>query len=143
MFADDVTLWTSIYTSDENEMKRQLSLMQKSLDCVSLWSSKWKMLLASDKTQLITFKMKNKRKYPKMKLKLNVNNIEEANHVKYLLINKSHSSNTLTTFMAKHFIKTNKKATANVLAILGITITDLFEWIEKGIEQLFLKTNII
>ncbi|ETO04938.1 hypothetical protein RFI_32457 [Reticulomyxa filosa] len=28
MFADDVALWSSIYTSDEKEMERQLDLMQ-------------------------------------------------------------------------------------------------------------------
>ncbi|ETO05642.1 hypothetical protein RFI_31754, partial [Reticulomyxa filosa] len=37
MFADDVALWSSIYTSDEKEMERQLDLMQTSLDNVSLW----------------------------------------------------------------------------------------------------------
>ncbi|ETN99750.1 hypothetical protein RFI_37717, partial [Reticulomyxa filosa] len=55
-----------------------------SLDNVSLWASKWKMLLAPDKTQSITFKMKNKKKYPKMKLKLDGSNIEETDYVKYL-----------------------------------------------------------
>ncbi|ETN99684.1 hypothetical protein RFI_37786 [Reticulomyxa filosa] len=53
MFADDVALWTSTYTSDEKEMELQL---QSSLDNVS----KWKMLLA----QSITFKMK-KEEIPK------------------------------------------------------------------------------
>ncbi|ETO15530.1 hypothetical protein RFI_21833 [Reticulomyxa filosa] len=40
IFACNVTLWTSIYTSDEKEMERQLELMQTSLDKVSLWSYK-------------------------------------------------------------------------------------------------------
>ncbi|ETO00876.1 hypothetical protein RFI_36564 [Reticulomyxa filosa] len=62
MFAYDVALWTSIYTSDENEMK--------SVDKIS-----------------------------KDELKLNGNNIEEENHVKYLglivdqqIIFKQHSN---------------------------------------------------
>ncbi|ETN98356.1 hypothetical protein RFI_39154 [Reticulomyxa filosa] len=54
MFEDDVVLWTSIYTSDE-EIELQQSLNN----------------------------MKNK-KYPKMELNLNGNDIEEADHVKYL-----------------------------------------------------------
>ncbi|ETO36685.1 hypothetical protein RFI_00377 [Reticulomyxa filosa] len=80
MFADDVALWTSIYTSDEKEMEWQLNQLQKSLD----------------NTQSITFKMKNKKKYPKMKLKLDCSNIEEADYVKYL-----GSNNISTMFMAK------------------------------------------
>ena len=56
MFADDVALWTSIYSSDEKEMEKQLELLQTSLDGVCLWASKWKMLLATDKMQSITFK---------------------------------------------------------------------------------------
>ena len=65
-------------------MEHQLQLLQNSLDKVSLWASTWKLLLAPDKTQSITFKMKNKRKYPKLKLKLNGIDIQEDEHVKYL-----------------------------------------------------------
>ncbi|ETO00572.1 hypothetical protein RFI_36868, partial [Reticulomyxa filosa] len=36
MFADDVALWTSIYTSDQQEMNRQLNLLQQSLEGISL-----------------------------------------------------------------------------------------------------------
>ena len=50
MFADDVALWTLIFTSDEKEMERQLDLLQQSLDGVSLWASRWKML-GPDKTR--------------------------------------------------------------------------------------------
>ena len=84
MFADDVALWSSIYTSDQKEMEEQLNLMQISLDNVSLWASTWKLLLAPDKTQSITFKKKNKVKFPKSNLKLNGNDIEDSEHVKYL-----------------------------------------------------------
>ncbi|ETO08846.1 hypothetical protein RFI_28541 [Reticulomyxa filosa] len=84
MFADDVALWTSIYTSDQQEMQRQLNLLQQSLNNVSLWASRWKMLLAPDKTQSITFRMKNKAKYPKMQLTLNNIPIQDTEQVKYL-----------------------------------------------------------
>lgn len=84
MFGDDVALWVSIYTGNEREMKQQLILLQQSLDAVSLWSSRWKMLLAPDKTQSITFKMKNETKFPKMNLQLNNISIEETKQVKYL-----------------------------------------------------------
>ncbi|ETO06867.1 hypothetical protein RFI_30525, partial [Reticulomyxa filosa] len=43
MFADDVALWTSIYTSNMTEMNHQLQLLQQSLDRISLWASKWKL----------------------------------------------------------------------------------------------------
>ncbi|ETO35539.1 hypothetical protein RFI_01524 [Reticulomyxa filosa] len=59
-------LWTSIFTSNVNEMSDQL----QSLDDVSIWSNKWKMLFAADKTQCITFRYQNKRKFQKMQLTL-------------------------------------------------------------------------
>ena len=84
MFADDVALWTSIYTSDEKEMEKQLDLLQVSLNNVSIWASRWKMLLATDKTQSITFKKKNKIKFPKLNVQVNNVQIQEADNVKYL-----------------------------------------------------------
>jgi hypothetical protein len=93
MFADDVALWTSIFTSDEKEMGRQLKLLQQSLDGVSLWASRWKMLLDPDKTRSVTFRLKNKVMYPKTSLKLNGIDIEQAEHVKYLglILDSKHS----------------------------------------------------
>src|SRR3984885_15079140 len=58
--------------------------MQQSLDEISLWATKWKMVLAVDKTQSITFKQKNKKKFPKMKLQLLGSNLNEIKQVKYL-----------------------------------------------------------
>jgi hypothetical protein len=84
IFADDVAVWTSIYTCDEKEMETQIDLLQRSLDNVCLWASRWKLLLAPDKTQSITFRHKNKKKFPKMDLKLNSTQIQEAEYVKYL-----------------------------------------------------------
>ncbi|ETO15718.1 hypothetical protein RFI_21646 [Reticulomyxa filosa] len=43
---------------DKKEMEWQLNQLQKSLDNVSLWASRWKLLLAPDKIQSITFKQK-------------------------------------------------------------------------------------
>lgn len=86
MFADDVALWTAIETNSENEMQLQLQLMQQSLDGISSWGVKWKMLLAPEKSQCITFKQKNKKKYPTLKLNLDQDQVEipEAKEVKYL-----------------------------------------------------------
>src|ERR1700733_6033649 len=58
--------------------------MQQSLDEISLWATKWKMVLAVDKTQSITFKQKNKKKFPKMQLQLLGSNLNEIKQVKYL-----------------------------------------------------------
>ncbi|ETO08756.1 hypothetical protein RFI_28632 [Reticulomyxa filosa] len=84
MFADDVALWTSIYTSNVGEMTRQLQLLQNSLDGIASWASKWKLLLSSEKSQCITFRNKNKRKYTSMFLHLRDEKIPETNKVKYL-----------------------------------------------------------
>jgi len=42
------------------------------------------MLLAADKTQCITFRHQRKKKFPKMKLKLQQSVLQECDHVKYL-----------------------------------------------------------
>ena len=63
MFADDVALWSSIFTTDMDEMKQQLNLMQQSVDNISIWGNKWKMLLAADKTQCITFRRRTKTSF--------------------------------------------------------------------------------
>ncbi|ETO15447.1 hypothetical protein RFI_21917 [Reticulomyxa filosa] len=75
MFADDVALWTSICTSDVNEMDVQLQSLQQSLYKVFIWSNKWKMLLAADKTQCITSRHQI--------LILQHSNLKECDHVKY------------------------------------------------------------
>ncbi|ETO12526.1 hypothetical protein RFI_24849 [Reticulomyxa filosa] len=91
MFADDVALWTSIYTSKMKEMDNQLQLLQQSLDGILLWASKWKLLLSPEKSQCITFRKKNKRNYPLLSLHLGDAKIPETNKVKYLgLIMDSH-----------------------------------------------------
>ncbi|ETO08780.1 hypothetical protein RFI_28612 [Reticulomyxa filosa] len=84
MFADDVALWTSIFTEDTTEMQRQMELLQYSLNGVSEWGCKWKMALAPQKSQCITFRSKNKKKYPKLKIKLDNTDIKEKDQVKYL-----------------------------------------------------------
>ena len=84
MFADDVALWTSIFTKDTNEMNAQLNLLQHSLNNVLHWANKWKMVLAADKTQCITFRHQNKKKFPKLNLTLQGSILQEFDHVKYL-----------------------------------------------------------
>ncbi|ETO01297.1 hypothetical protein RFI_36143, partial [Reticulomyxa filosa] len=84
MFADDIALWTSVYIPNTKEMERQLQLLQQSLDEIYSWGSKWKMSLAPEKSQCITFRAKNKRKYPHMKIKLGGISIKEEKQVKYL-----------------------------------------------------------
>ncbi|ETO23580.1 hypothetical protein RFI_13599 [Reticulomyxa filosa] len=44
MFADDVALWASINTPKMTEINNQLQLLQQSLDVITLWSSKWKIV---------------------------------------------------------------------------------------------------
>ena len=65
-------------------MQNQLNHLQQSLDNVSNWANKWKMQLAADKTQCITFRHQNKKKFPKIQLKLQGSNLEECEFVKYL-----------------------------------------------------------
>ncbi|ETO35714.1 hypothetical protein RFI_01348 [Reticulomyxa filosa] len=82
MFADDVALWTSIYTSDEKEMEWQLNQLQKILD-----------------------NMKNKKKYPKMNLHLSNSSILEADHVKYLgLIGSTNDFPTMFTARKLYYV---------------------------------------
>ncbi|ETO08960.1 hypothetical protein RFI_28428 [Reticulomyxa filosa] len=80
MFADDVVMWTSIYTSEKEMVE-----LQKSLNNVSLWTLRWKLLLAPDKIQSITSKIN-------MKLKLNESNIEEKKIKAYSPIIKDQRS---------------------------------------------------
>ncbi|ETN98098.1 hypothetical protein RFI_39419 [Reticulomyxa filosa] len=85
MFADDVALWSSIFTSDMKEMKNQMNKMQRALNSICLWADMWKMVLSPEKTQFITFKNKNKKKFPPLQLNLNGTPITETNNAKYLV----------------------------------------------------------
>ncbi|ETO33162.1 hypothetical protein RFI_03948 [Reticulomyxa filosa] len=84
IFADDVAIWSSIFTSDTNEMQNQMNKMQRCLDNICEWANTWKMVLAPEKTQCITFRKKNKKKYPPLQLNLQGTPITETDNVRYL-----------------------------------------------------------
>ena len=60
MFADDLALWTSLQTDEEDEMKNQCDKLQVCCDSIINWSNKWRMILAPGKSQFIIFKSPHK-----------------------------------------------------------------------------------
>ena len=87
MFADDVALWTQPTDSQIENMEIQHQQLQKSLENISQWCTKWKLLLAENKTQYIVFKSPQKKKIPtqdKLTIQLNNTTIEPQQKVKYL-----------------------------------------------------------
>ena len=88
MFADDVALWTKPTDNKIINMEYHHKQLQISLDNISKWCTKWKLLLAQNKTQYIVFKSPYKKKIPRQdKLTIKMNNktiIKPKNQVKYL-----------------------------------------------------------
>lgn len=92
MFADDVALWTTPINGNNNNsinnMIYQHNKLQESLDKISQWCTKWKLLLSQHKTQYIIFKSPWKKKIPSTKttrtIKLNNTIIKPMNKIKYL-----------------------------------------------------------
>jgi len=74
-FADDVNTWTS-YPNKSVTFKR----LQRSLNDIQRWCSKWRIKLNVGKTQLVCFS----RKKRKLKLEMFGKTIEEANAMKML-----------------------------------------------------------
>ena len=50
LFADDVTVWTQ-----DTDLERATSKLQKGLDAVAIWSTTWKMTLSAQKSQCSFF----------------------------------------------------------------------------------------
>ncbi|ETO11569.1 hypothetical protein RFI_25807 [Reticulomyxa filosa] len=144
MFADDVALWTSIYKPDIKEMEIQLKLLQQSLDEINSWGSKWKMLLALEKSQSITFRSKNKKNYPHLKIHLDGLLIKEEKQVKYLglimdsnLTYKQHVANTKILLLERKIKDSDIPDWIEIEHPIKDTITNIrckIECLKKAIE---------
>ena len=89
LFADDVALWTSPTDNQLNNMIQQHNNLQISLNKISEWCNKWKLILSTNKTQYIVFKKPQKRNIPNnLTIELNQSNettiIQPTKQVKYL-----------------------------------------------------------
>ena len=79
-FADDISLWATARTKPATYLK-----IQRALDNIQRWCSKWRIKINVAKTQLITFSLS--RRVPRKKLHMFNRNITEQKEFKLLGVN--------------------------------------------------------